>query len=319
MEDDELHPAVARIQREHGDDLLETLGGRLSGSDLTALLLAVARIRAARRSPAEVLAQYGRDRFVSPGDVDPVAVRRTEDAALRSVAARFAPVTLSPVAPFGTHAAVAGVAQDNVVTTIRGSEVAADPTTTLALEAAVRRREVLAAEPRSVEIVRLAAVDRVLRAQRFTGARSFSHFSLLGLVSAGRDVGGSRFEIDGLVEHVRALAGVALSCGASRVVVSLTDFGTAGGDVLTPAAERLAAPELAVERWPEREAARGYYTGVCFKLGVEIGDDSVEVGDGGIVDWTQRLLDNRKERLMTSGLSIERLAMLGSPADDPEE
>jgi hypothetical protein len=40
------------------------------------------------------------------------------------------------------------------------------------------------------------------------------------------------------------------------------------------------------------------------------GDETVEVGDGGIVDWTQRLVGSRKERLMTSGLGIERLADL---------
>jgi hypothetical protein len=35
-----------------------------------------------------------------------------------------------------------------------------------------------------------------------------------------------------------------------------------------------------------------------------------EMGDGGFVDWTQKLVQSGKERLMTSGLSLERLAML---------
>ena len=48
---------------------------------------------------------------------------------------------------------------------------------------------------------------------------------------------------------------------------------------------------------------------MCFKLGVLVDGEPVEIGDGGMVDWTQRLLGNRKERLMTSGLSVERLAM----------
>jgi hypothetical protein len=29
--------------------------------------------------------------------------------------------------------------------------------------------------------------------------------------------------------------------------------------------------------------------------------------DGGLADWTQQLMNNRKERLMTSGLGSERL------------
>lgn len=42
----------------------------------------------------------------------------------------------------------------------------------------------------SVDDVRLAAVQRVVRAQRFDGTGRFAHFTLFGLVSAGRDSGG---------------------------------------------------------------------------------------------------------------------------------
>jgi hypothetical protein len=38
------------------------------------------------------------------------------------------------------------------------------------------------------------------------------------------------------------------------------------------------------------------------------GTSRVDVGDGGFVDWTQRLLGNRKERLLISGIGIDRLA-----------
>jgi hypothetical protein len=40
-----------------------------------------------------------------------------------------------------------------------------------------------------------------------------------------------------------------------------------------------------------------------------------EIADGGLVDWTQRLVPSRKERLMISGLGVERLALaLGGSA-----
>jgi hypothetical protein len=54
----------------------------------------------------------------------------------------------------------------------------------------------------------------------------------------------------------------------------------------------------------------GYYAGLCFKLDAVVGGNVVEVGDGGLVDWIQLLLQNRKERLMISGVSLERLALL---------
>jgi hypothetical protein len=56
---------------------------------------------------------------------------------------------------------------------------------------------------------------------------------------------------------------------------------------------------------PARPTGRGYYTGLCFKV---FTDDGVELADGGFVDWTQTLLGNRKERLMISGIGLDRLA-----------
>jgi hypothetical protein len=62
---------------------------------------------------------------------------------------------------------------------------------------------------------------------------------------------------------------------------------------------------------PSRTHGRGYYPGFCFKLLADFGATSSEIGDGGFVDWTQQLLSDRKERLMTSGTSVDRLALLG--------
>ena len=316
VESEDLHPALRRVLRDQGDpELLATIGERLSGSDLTTLLLAVADRRAATTSPNDVLRQYACDRFVTPGQVDAVTLADVEAAALQTVARSFEPVVISPVVPFAAHSSVAGVAQDNVLTTYRASEVAADPTMSLALEAALRRQGLQEIDPRSADVVRLAAADRVVRAQRFAGERSFSHFSLLGLVSAGRDRGSRRFERDELIAHVQSLVAVIRSCLAPRrTAVRLTDFGDESSDVVEACVARLSSPETTCEVSPEREAARGYYPGVCFKLAVDAGDELVEVGDGGFVDWTQHLLGNRKERLMTSGLSLERVAMLASEA-----
>ena len=33
-----------------------------------------------------------------------------------------------------------------------------------------------------------------------------------------------------------------------------------------------------------------------------------ELGDGGLTDWSARLLSNRKERLMISGAGVDRMA-----------
>src|SRR4051812_35452026 len=152
----------------------------LPGADLTTVQLEVARRRAKRLAPADVLRRHRDDRFVAASPLPFASLRRIEDALL-GTASGFDLVTLAPVVPLGTHSVVTGLAQHRVVPTGRGTEVAADPTTGLALEAAVRRA--------SASVVRLATVQRVVRAQRVDGAVMFAHFSLFGAVTAGRDTG----------------------------------------------------------------------------------------------------------------------------------
>ncbi|HEX6526850.1 MAG TPA: hypothetical protein VF070_43580 [Streptosporangiaceae bacterium] len=58
-----------------------------------------------------------------------------------------------------------------------------------------------------------------------------------------------------------------------------------------------------------RQAGRGYYLEVCFKVSTEQG----EIGDGGFTDWTAKLTSNAKERLLISGYGLDRLAMPADP------
>ncbi|NEE04299.1 hypothetical protein [Phytoactinopolyspora halotolerans] len=61
---------------------------------------------------------------------------------------------------------------------------------------------------------------------------------------------------------------------------------------------------------PERRGGRGYYAGLCFKVYGSRDGRRYELSDGGVVDWTQQLLQNRKERLTISGIGVERLLAL---------
>ncbi|MBM3659924.1 MAG: hypothetical protein FJW95_10545 [Actinobacteria bacterium] len=302
----EEHPAVARLRRTHDPDLLGLLSAGITGADLTSLLLEAMRQRVGLRTAADVLHQYERDRFVRPAALDPLRLMEVEMRALAAVVPPFEPVQLAPLAPFGAHAVVAGVNQHRVVTTVRGSDVVADPTNVLALEAAVRRRS----DPRSPRTERLAAVSRVVRAQQFDAPNAFPHFSLLGMVSAGRDIGDNAFEIEACVEHLTTLLGAIERVHGGSVTIRLTDFDGRDANVLQTVIERIGSAARA-EEWPERTAARGYYPGICFKLFVTHDGVEVEVADGGMVDWTQHLVASKKERLMISGLGLERLAFAG--------
>lgn len=58
----------------------------------------------------------------------------------------------------------------------------------------------------------------------------------------------------------------------------------------------------------DRTGGMGYYQGLCFKIEATNRDaETYQLVDGGFTDWTQILLSNKKERLMTSGLGTEFL------------
>jgi len=241
--------------------LLDLLTDELSGTDLTTLLLEVFRRRANRLTPAEVMRRYRTDRFVAPAPTGITALRRTEDILLSALPDGFEALVLAPVVPLAAHAAVATVDPRNVIATIRGSEVAADPTNALALEAAQRRSRALAADPRSTAPVRLAASQRVVRAQHFDAAPGWlTHFQLFAMVTAGRDTGNRTFEQQHLTEHLTFAARAVSAAGAQDIEIRLTCLNEAFNPILTRTRNALAAaPGVDVVDDPGRATGRGYY------------------------------------------------------------
>jgi hypothetical protein len=298
--------AIRRVERDLGPEAIDRIAA-LPGADLTTLMLEIARRRTEDIGPPEVLRRYETDRFVGPGPFPPSTIARIEETLFGALPDGFEPLVLSPVAPLGAHR-IAGVDQSRVVTTARSSEVAADPTNVLALEAAVRRRALLRDDARSSELVRLAASQRVTRAQRFDGEGVFSHFQIFGLVTAGRDTGDLAFERGAVVEHVRFAVDAIRGVTGSDVVVELTDL---TGDGMHDVARlvRDAVPDVDIRDRSDREGGRAYYDRMCFKAYASSAGQPFEIADGGLVDWTQRLVPSRKERLMISGLGVERLAL----------
>jgi hypothetical protein len=124
---------------------------------------------------------------------------------------------------------------------------------------------------------------------------------MFGLVSAGRDEGDRAFERRNLAEHLRFAQAAVRAAGARDVEVALTPL-SAAGELTVDAM----AGEVAVVKDYGRQRGRGYYLDVCFKINA----DGVEAGDGGFTDWTRTLTGNAKERLLISGLGLERVAAM---------
>jgi fermentation-respiration switch protein FrsA (DUF1100 family) len=94
----------------------------------------------------------------------------------------FDAVALAPVSPLWLNTVLGGIDKNNALATARGTEVLADPTTALSLEAALRRRD-------GERVVRACSVDRVLRLQPFPGSSRRTLACSRSLSPAGRGSG----------------------------------------------------------------------------------------------------------------------------------
>jgi hypothetical protein len=309
-----MNKIVERIEREAGvPGLASILAQRLAPTDLQSLLLEVYRLRSSGRRPADLLSSYESDRFVRPSSVPPSRLLSWEQIAFSQLPPEFQPVALSPVCPLGTNSVVATVDQNWAVATARNTEVVSDSTNVLALECALRRRRLVRAG-RPAEPVHLAASHRLLRAQRYQDPAALSHFGCFALCSAGRDPGSSRFELSSLGLHMRVyLKSLRTFLGPGvPLYLSATDLSSPSRNalletqLLAPHRSEFEAVDCSVD--PLRTGGRGYYLELCFHIhAAHPAERRLELVDGGVVDWTQRLLSDAKERLVISGIGSERL------------
>src|SRR5262245_22075580 len=341
-----LSSIARRIERELGlAGLVDSLGTKLSASDLRSLLLEVYRARAASMKESGI-ANAAQTPLMAPSAVGARQLLAFDSVAFRA-AADFEAVELSPVCPLSAAATLGNTSQNNVVTTIQNAEVLGDPTIALALEACQWRH--------AAELVRLCTSHRVIRLQPFDVRGYSPHFRLFALVTAGRDTGSFRFETAQLREHVRVYLRMFRMLGADGFtlqdpVVEFTDMigieaalsaagvtrdeirksirghrpggsesflrerGVAAlGDGRHPLLEsevieplRDEFPEATFRVNQQRLEGLGYYKSFALRISPQAPDGNrYAIIDGGFTDWTARLLGNRKERLLISGLGSE--------------
>ncbi len=280
------HPAV--------EDALEALAG-LKGPELTSVLLELFRRRTA--VPSALPALQRQNRFTRPSPIPYQAIRWAEDRVLEALPEWVELVTLAPSTVLGAHVALGGSSQDRLISTIRRTEMAADPTLGLALEAAVRR----GTDPRDYT---LAALQRVSRAQAFDSPHSFGHFTLFGMVTTGRDRGRLGFERWSAIEHLRIMIDAVRRGDGRRIEVRVIDPGA--HHPVFEAVRASLGDEVPVDR---SDATLGsYYETARFGVTAEFGGERLDVGDGGFVSWMAQMRSDRKERLCISGLGIDRIA-----------
>ncbi len=315
---------INRFLKTLGDpNLIDKLADQTNLTDLQSLLPAVYRLKTAKLTTKNLVSQYKNNRFVTPSCINPKILREFDTLAFSLLPAGTDVIELSPAAPLGACSVVAPVDQNNVLTTVRNTEVCSDPTNVPALECAVRRQELIKTSSQSSG-VKLCASQRVIRSQRFDIPAAFAHFQLLGLSTAGRDSGSFVFELNSLREHIEywlALLKALKKYGYTHkdIRVTVTDFNPAGKSVL---AEQLMMPpalKVRIDFDHQRQQGRGYYSQAGFQIfALSQNGEKFLIADGGDTDWTQKLLHNKKERLLISGFGSERMIFCFSPLDSNE-
>ena len=306
---DRQRAMLQRILMEAGDgDLLDKLV-KLPPSDLQSLLMEVFGSMSEKASPAILMREYRQNRFAKPAPLDAISYLKLE-LMLMSLAEQngIHPVLLSPAGIFGSCSVLAPVSQNKVLSALRGTEILADPTNMLALHMAdkLSNREWTNAD----EAIHLCASSRVARAQGISKPGLYAHFGIFGIVSSRRDSGSYRCETSLLEKHIAFYDDFFrqhLNTQVSVILRKRKGYTDADGFM-----ERMGGfiqktfPHITLEA-DSKETDNAYYLGRNFKLMLHINGQPMEIGDGGFVDWTQKLLSSKKERFLISAIGLDRL------------
>lgn len=288
-------------------ELINLLVDGISGSDLNSILLEVFHKRVEKQLPPDLLRLYGTNRLVKPANVDVIRLKEQELATLKLFSSlNFNPVELSPAAQLGSCSVVGTVHQGKILTALRNTEVQADSTNAIALHYAYlkKRNEV------KDDTSRFCCVTRLLRTPLSKIEAYSPHFSIGCLVTAGSDQGNVEFEKSALVEHLaahsRLLTEVYNLDKVSFSIIPLNGYDNNNLIDSCMSYVRQQRPDLSVEV-KEKDEEQHYYKGFQVKTRIDVKGEVIDIGDGGLVDWTRQLSGNNKERMFASGIGIEYL------------
>ncbi len=267
------------------------------------LLEALAR-RAGERAPAEVLAQYRRDRFVTPAQTDQ-RISVAVDGHLLAAADGFEAIELAPVAPLGSCSTVALTSQHRTLSALRGLEVVSDPTNVLALEIASRWQT-------ARSDVHLVTCQRVVRAQPAPRLPGYAqHFRIFVLASGGLETQDHGFTVATMARHIATMLAAldqleqhGYAFGARRVDLLATPE-------RTRLAERIGATITGIPVAVKALEHAYYSGGLRYQLWLTARDGKeIPAVDGGSFDWLAKLTSNRRAVYVTTGAGAQLIPIV---------
>lgn len=306
-----MNTITNRILKNLGDEELLDKLLSLPKSDLNSLLLELFKKQANVISPTELLKAYHSSRFSVPSEIDPVEYRSLEVALLTlAKEMKITNILLSPSAPLGSCSVFGCVDQYNVISAVRKLETLSDPSNMLAIMIADKLKNKLA---NNQVPLHYATTTRVIRTQNFTDKFSYAHFGIFCIVSSGKDSGSYVCEKELLVKHLTYYKKLFLEKFNARLSVVLRKrSGYTDNDGFFIRMTKLVKnelPDIPISFDLEHEDNQ-YYKGINFVIYMERNDEKIAIGDGGFVDWISKMIGNKKERCLISGIGIDRFLSL---------
>jgi len=281
--------------------LVEAVTSELSGTEFNTLLLSLFQARSRKIKKHELVHQMQKNRFCIPSPVDAIAFKELEIKWLKSARdSHFEILTLSPLAPIGTCSVVGKVAQNNIVSALRGTEVVSDITNVIALLIAQQWKN-----KKRNDIIKYAATHRLVRAQALNNPAFSAHFGIFCMVTGDMDTGDYHFEIENIFDHLHVhLNLLSKEFKKEKLITKIYVY---DNEKLSKGIRDRSKPfegnfKINVE---DTKAEGDYYQSARFKIFLEHKGMQVNLTDGGFVDWTQQLIPNKKHRLIISGSGLE--------------
>jgi len=300
---------INRIERKLNiPALADKLANALSPSDFNSLMTELYAMRAAKISPGDMLQLYAQNGYAKPAECDAVQYRRLElDMLLAARERGVRSVILSPASLFGCCSVFGAVSQNKMISATRNLEMVSDATNMLALHAAAGIKE--GTINHSDAPVHLCATHRHIRYQSEFGTGMLPHFGIYTMVSAGKSRSSYAFEIEAFLFHLRFYSDYWMLKQGSALSVS---FHRRGGykdpdGFFYRVTEAVKANGTGIHILSgEQKSETAYYKGLQATLYADVGGNRVEIGDMGLTDWTQKLLNNKSERLLISAMALDR-------------
>lgn len=305
------------IRKTDSGDLVDILARRLSSTELNSLMMEVFRLKCQGMTPCELMKSYEVNKYTKPAFDDPIKLKGLELGLLRAAEGfSFTPVELSPVAPLGACSVVGTVNQNKIISAIRGTEVSADATNSLALHICSQKRKMKSTGLQDEGgILKYCTTHRLIRTQIFDNPRFTPHFSLFCMVTSGRDRGSLAFEKENLLEHIsfyRRILKDLVNIDSFKLKLFKMGSDEVQSNIYTRLVDYIKenlGNSVDIHTDMDR-LGNNYYRGIQFKIYINLGGQEAEVGDGGFVDWSQKLLENRKERMIISAIGTAPLLSL---------